>query len=257
MRKIGTFVLFALLPLSSLLAQPHSTPNSAAASAETITLGNSAATLPGPWKFSPGDSPWVNGSPVWAQPGFDDASWANVDLAPKAGSVDVNVNTAGFVPGWTARGYPNLDGYAWYRLRLRVTGEEHSQPLALKMPLDVDDDYQVYVNGQYLGQLGDFSARRVRLYYTQPLSFPLPAPGPDGAIEVAVRFYMSPGTRFQSPDVGGMHIPPALGLASTVRLLQAADDDANLHLLFSPLLRVFLFLLVAPLALWGWLRDRR
>ncbi len=199
----------------------------------------------------------MNGSPVWAQPGFDDASWANVDLAPEAGSVDLSARTAGFVPGWTARGYPNLDGYAWYRMRLRVTGEEHSQPLALKMPSDVDDAYQVYVNGQYLGQLGDFSARRVRLYFTRPLSFPLPAPGPDGAIEVAVRFYMSPGTRFQSPDVGGMHTPPALGLASTVRLLQAAEDDANLHLLFSPLLRVFLFLLVAPLALWGWLRDRR
>jgi hypothetical protein len=222
-------------------------------------LGNSAVALTGPWKFSPGDSPWVNGAPVWAQPDFDDAHWATMDLAPKAGSVDLNVGTAGFVPGWTQRGYPELSGYAWYRLRLRVTGEDHSlagRPLWLKMPENVDDAYQVYANGHYVGQLGGFSARGVRLYYTQPLSFPLPAPGPDGAIEVAMRFYMSPATRFQGPDVGGMHGPPALGLASTVRLLQAADEDANLHVLFGPLLRLFLFLLVAPLALWAWLRDR-
>src|ERR1700674_4623003 len=101
MRKIGTFVLFALLPLSSLLAQPHSTPNSAAASAETITLGHSAATLPGPWKVAPGESAWQNGLPLWAHPGSDDASWAAMDLAPKEGSIDPEYGTPGFVPGWT------------------------------------------------------------------------------------------------------------------------------------------------------------
>ncbi|HEY1809409.1 MAG TPA: SpoIIE family protein phosphatase, partial [Acidobacteriaceae bacterium] len=236
-------------------AQPHTAPVSPAAPAQVVTLGNSTVALTGPWKFSPGDSPWVNGSPVWAQPGFDDARWLTMDLVPKAGSVDLSVGTGSFVPGWTARGYPNLDGYAWYRLRIHVTDPD--QPLWLKMPSDVDDAYQVYANGRYVGQFGDFSARRVRLYYTRALSFLLPPVGADGNLEVAVRFYMSPGTRFQSPDVGGMHTPPALGLASTVRLLQAADDDAELHGFFSPLLRLFLFLLVAPLALWGWLRDRR
>jgi hypothetical protein len=167
--------------------------------------------------------------------------------------------------GWTARGYPNLSGYAWYRLRLRVTGQDHAllghppggQPLSLKMPLDVDDAYQVYANGHYLGQLGGFSAHHVALYSTQPLSFPLPAPGPEGEIELALRFYMSAATRFNDPDVGGMHGPPALGLASTVHLLQAAEDDANLHGHFGPLLRAFLLLLIAPPALWAWLRNRQ
>jgi hypothetical protein len=41
-----------------------------------------------------------------------------------------------------------------------------------------------------------------------------------------------------------------------VHLQQAAEDDANLHRFFGILLRTFLFLLVAPLALWAWLRDR-
>ncbi|HEX4582584.1 MAG TPA: PP2C family protein-serine/threonine phosphatase [Acidobacteriaceae bacterium] len=244
--------------LGPLLVSSHGTgwaQGAPTASTEIVTLGNSAVALTGPWKFSPGDSPWVNGSPVRAQPGFDDAHWATMDLTPQAGSVDLNNGTAGFVPGWTQRGYPDLSGYAWYRLRLRVRNAD--QPLWLEMPLNVDDGYQVYANGHYVGQFGGFSAHHVSLYYTQPLSFPLPAPVPDGEIELAVRFYMSPATRFNSPDVGGMHGPPALGLASTVHLLQAADDDANLHGFFGGLLRAFLFLLIAPLALWAWLRNRQ
>lgn len=133
MRTIGMFLLFAFLPVPSLLlAQPQSASNPSAPAAETITLGNSAATLPGPWKFSPGDSRWQNGSPLWAQPGFDDANWVAVDLAPKAGTVDPAYSTPGFVPGWTARGYPDLHGYAWYRLRVRV--KDPGQRLWLKMP---------------------------------------------------------------------------------------------------------------------------
>ncbi len=253
MRMIRLFFLLGLLSVSL-----HGTAwaqGAPAATVRVVTLGNSTVTLNGPWKFAPGDSPWVNGSPVWAQPGFDDAHWATMDLAPKAGSADLIFGTAGFVPGWTQRGYPNLSGYAWYRLRLRVNNP--GQPVSLKMPLDVDDAYQVYANGHYVGQFGGFSARRASLYYSQPLSFPLPAPGPDGEIDLALRFYMSPDTRFQAPDVGGMHAPPSLGLASTVHLLQAAEDDANLHRWFGTLLRTFLLLLIAPLALWAWLRNRR
>jgi hypothetical protein len=70
------------------------------APAQVVALGNSAVALIGPWKFSPGDSPWVNGSPVWAKPGFDDASWAVMDLTPKAGSVSL---ITGVVPATPAR----------------------------------------------------------------------------------------------------------------------------------------------------------
>ena len=96
MRVIGWSLLLALLwvPLS-LAAWAQAAP---AAPAQVVALGNSAVALTGPWKFSPGDSPWVNGSPVWAQPGFDDAHWATMDLTPKAGSVDLSVGIAGFVP---------------------------------------------------------------------------------------------------------------------------------------------------------------
>jgi Stage II sporulation protein E (SpoIIE) len=255
MRKIGSCILFAFPPISSFTLAQSAPASSPAPAAETIRLGNSAATLPGPWKFAPGDSPWQNGSPAWAQPGFDDAGWASVNLAPKEGSVDPAYGTPGFVPGWTARGYPNLYGYAWYRLRLRVT--DPGQPLQLKMPNDVDDAYQVYADGRYIGQFGNFSPDHVVVYSARTFSFPLPSPGPDGEILLALRFYMTGTTRFQSTDAGGPHQPPALGLASTVHLLQTADDDANQHFYFGSLLQSLLFLLVAPLVLWAWLQNRQ
>jgi hypothetical protein len=256
MRKVGVTSLFACLFIATLLhAQPHAAPASPAPSVQTITLGNSAATLPGPWKFAPGDSPWQNGAPLWAQPGFDDARWATMDLAPKSGSIDPAYGTPGFVPGWTARGYPNLYGYAWYRLRVHVT--DPGQPLQLKMPNDVDDAYQLYADGHYIGQFGAFSPNHVTVYSARSFSFFLPSPGPDGEILLALRFYMTGGTRFQSTDAGGMHQPPALGLASTVHLLQTADDDANQHFYFGVILQSLLSLLVIPLALWAWLQNRQ
>jgi hypothetical protein len=255
MRKIGTSFLFACLLVPPILqAQPQSVSSSSGGPAETITLGNSAATLPGPWKFAPGDSPWQNGSPVWAQPAFDDARWANVDLAPKEGSVDPAYGTPGFVPGWTARGFPNLYGYAWYRLRVRVI--DLGQPLELKMPNDFDDGYQVYADGRYIGQFGRFSPRRVTIYSARSFSFPLPTPAPGGEILLAIRFYMTSGTRFQSPDAGGMHQPPVIGLAAPIRLLQQVDDDANQHYYFGITLQALLFLLVMPLPLWAWVKNR-
>ena len=126
-----------------------------------ITLGNSAVALNGPWRFEPGDSPWVDGAPVWAQPGFDDSPWASMDLTSKAGAMDLMNGTTGFVPGWTQKGYPDLSGYAWYRLRLRVQNAD--QPLWLKMPNDFDDAYQVYANGRYVGKYGGFSGKNVTL----------------------------------------------------------------------------------------------
>ncbi len=260
MEKMGLFLL-AVVSVSPLaVSQTHSQSTVAHASApavhaaRVVTLGNSVVALDGTWKFHPGDSPWVNGVPLWAQPGYDASGWATQNLTPKNGAVDLITGTTGFVPGWTRQGYPKLTSYAWYRLRLKVA--DPGEPLWLKMPLDVDDVYQVYANGKYVGQFGGFSRHHVTLYYSEPESFALPKPGLHGEMLLALRFYMSPSTPFNGPDAGGMHAPPVLGLASTVGLLQTADEDVALHRNFSQFLREFLFLLVAPLALWAWRKNR-
>jgi hypothetical protein len=249
-RKRAAVVIFLLCFLSAAVCQGNTATSG---SERIVTLGNSAAALDRDWKFEPGDSPWVNGVPEWSQPNYDDTRWTVMDLEPKGGSVDPGMDTTGFVPGWTTRGYRNLSGYAWYRLRVIVRSS--GQPLWLKMPLNVDDAYQVYANGRYVGQFGSFSKDHVSLYYTQPLSFPLPAPGQDGELALALRFYMSPSTPFISPDVGGMHAAPVVGLASPIRVMQEAEKDALLHTEFGPLLGALILLLAVPLALWAWLRN--
>ena len=256
MKKFG--LLLALLPLSALAfgqASLDAQTHEASSPADTISLSNSAVALTGPWKFQPGDSPWANDAPLWAQPAFDDSHWAAMDLTPQAGASSLLSGVSGYVPGWTRRGYPDLNGYAWYRLRVRV--KDSDQALWLKMPSGFDDAYQVYANGRFVGQFGAFSGNRITMYYNQPASFALPPLGQDGTYEIAIRIYMSPSTIFGNPDVGGLHGPPSLGLATTVQQLQSADVDAMLHGQFGNLLRVFLFLLAAPLALWAWLYSRQ
>jgi hypothetical protein len=264
MRKLGLALLVVLpvvLPIFPMAVSQAPAPTqpptstSGQTSSQTITLGNSAVALTGTWKFQPGDSPLVDGAPLWAQPAFDDSKWASMDLTPQDGAVDLLLGTSGYVPGWTSRGYPDLSGYAWYRLRLRV--RDATQPLWLKMPGNFDDAYQVYANGRWIGQFGAFSARQVTSYAAEPASFALPAPGPDGEIDLAVRLYMPASDQFSNPDVGGLHGPPVLGLASTVQLLQASDQDANLHSQFGGLLDAFLYLLVIPLALGAWFYNRQ
>ncbi|MGA7523784.1 MAG: PP2C family protein-serine/threonine phosphatase [Acidobacteriaceae bacterium] len=256
MNKLGLFVL-VLLPVPLAFSQQPSAraAEPSASAVQVITLGNSVVPLERGWKFQPGDSPWVNGAPVWAQPGFDDARWAAMDLTPKAGAVDMVFGTSGYVPGWTRKGYPHLSGYAWYRLRVRV--KDPSQPLWLKMPDDFDDAVQIYANGRYVGQFGDFSPGHVTGYFAEPISFALPPPGPDGTVLVAMRFYMAAYTALSNPDVGGMHGPPALGLASAVLLMQAAGKDVLLKSEFSSFLVALLDLLLAPLSLWAWFYNRR
>jgi hypothetical protein len=253
MKMLRPFLFLALLALAPLVlcqSAPFAPP-----SGEVITLNDSAVNLPGPWKFSPGDSPIVNGTPLWAQPGFNDASWTNMDVEPKNGSTDPAYGTPGFVPGWTKQGFPNLYGYAWYRIRLHIN--DSGKPLWLKMPNDFDDAYQIYANGRYVGKFGEFTPQAVKVYSARSISFPLPPVGPDGTLVLAFRFYMTGGTFYQATDAGGMHGPPAVGLASTIHLLQNADDDANLHFYLGSLFQFALFLLLVPLALWAWLKNRQ
>jgi len=189
------------------------------------TIGNAVLVLTGPWKFHPGDNM------TWASPFFDDSGWDSQDLTPPPGSYDPVTGSSGFVPGWTAHGYPSLSGYGWYRLRvdLQTVGSGARNPqLALGMPLDFDDAYQVYVNGQKVGEFGRFNPDSVVFYNAQPRSFALPAGTGNGTITIAVRLWMDSDTPLVSQDAGGLHGPPLLGqAAATDAMLRLAWDAVN------------------------------
>ena len=63
-----------------------------------------------------------------------------MDLTPPAGLYDPILGSSGYVPGWTARGYPGYSGYAWYRLRVNI--QDGQSTVVLKMPDNVDDAYR-------------------------------------------------------------------------------------------------------------------
>jgi hypothetical protein len=188
-----------------------------------VVLGRSSVELTGPWKFHTGDNP------AWAQPGYDDSAWSTMDLTPPRGSFDPYIGASGFVPGWTARGYANYSGFAWYRLRVNVIqparGDERGG-LALKMPDDVDDAYQVFANGRLIGEFGRFSGNGVYNYIAQPRAFALPVNIGSGPVTLAVRMWMDPHTALVQRAAGGMHGPPVLGQTPAVLAMLRLDWDA-------------------------------
>jgi sialate O-acetylesterase len=88
--------------------------------------------LDGTWKFSPGDNP------EWGKPGFDDSDFKTITV-PLA---------------WEDAGYPNLDGYAWYRKAFTVTHTPADQTLVLMLG-KIDDYDEVFLNGVAIGRTGE------------------------------------------------------------------------------------------------------
>jgi hypothetical protein len=180
--------------------------------------------LTGPWKFHTGDDM------RWANPDFNDAAWDapsnSIDLNAAPSSTDPLYGQGGYVTGWTAHGYPGYFGYAWYRLSFDLRNAPHGdgQPLAIKMPSDFDDSYQLYVNGRLVGQFGLFRANGVKTYAPMPRAFPLPASLlEDGPVTIAIRMWMHADLLANYPDQGGLHGPPMLGQVSVIEPLLRLD----------------------------------
>jgi hypothetical protein len=192
-------LLAAMLPASA--AQATHTPI-------LINLGHEVVELSGPWKFQIGDDPH------WSEPNFDDSAWESIDLTPSLGAHDSDVGLTGYVPGWQLRGHPGYHGYAWYRLATSVTYPK-DESLALLGPVNVDSAYQIYVGGELLGGVGNFSRKTPVAYGTnKPNIYPLSHT--ESPMLIALRVWMGPWD-LESPDSGGIHIAPSLGTESGVR----------------------------------------
>jgi hypothetical protein len=172
--------------------------------------------LNGPWKFHTGDHPG------WSDPGFDDSGWETVDLTPKAGAHDSDVGLTGYVPGWAAKGHKGYDGFAWYRLS--VSADSLKKMAFLCGPTDVDDAYQLYLDGKLLGGIGDFSAATPVVYSIQPHLFDLSgtfkgAPLINQRHILAFRVWVSPRTVSEADDAGGIHVAPILAAQNAAQII--------------------------------------
>lgn len=90
-------------------------------------------SMKGRWRFELGDNM------AYADPDFDDSNWSRI-YVPK---------------NWEARGYPGYDGYAWYRVSVRIPKKLENKSLFFKAGF-IDDVDEVYLNGKLLGSLGSF-----------------------------------------------------------------------------------------------------
>ena len=212
----------------------------------SIELGESVVRLNGPWRFHTGDDA------AWAQPGFDDSAWESVDLSPLKGGADPLLGTS-YKPGWTGSGHPGYHGYAWYRLRVHLA-QPPSGPTRLLMPENVDDGYEVYVNGRRTMSFGDFSSHPPKVF----LSDQVVASAMPGATDltIAIRFWMSAWTVQRYRNAGGLHAPPAFGLASAVGLAEAALMYSVLRISVVTTLKALSLLCLAAFALLLYSQDR-
>jgi hypothetical protein len=222
--------------------------------AQALTAARDPVTpLDGPWRFHTGDDP------AWAAPAFDDSNWSSMDLKPRPDAIDPFEGTRGFLPGWSARGFPGYSGFAWYRLRVNLqdilpnSELGDGNRLAMLMPESVDDGYQVYIDGHLAGQFGRFTGKGVTTYLSHAVSFPLPAEGvrhPNSTMVIAIRMWMAPSTLLTYPDAGGLHRPPVIGDASTIHDLLLLSQVSLARSLASNIVEIAV-LILALLAAFG------
>ena len=170
---------------------------------EILRSDKNLTTLNGPWKFITGD--YLQ----YAEPNYDDSHWKNMDLTAPPGMHDDDVGLSGYIPGWTAKGYPDYSGYAWYRLKVAPDSLPGNN-LAFAAPPAVDDAYQLFINGSLSGSTGDFSGTVPIVYSIQPRMFMVPENvKKEKDITIAFRVWMSSASL--GADAGGIHIAPTIG----------------------------------------------
>lgn len=129
------------------------------------------------WKFQKGNDP------AWAAPGFDDSGWAKIDVSAN----------------WEKVGYPDYDGYAWYRAKVVIPSCLKSKAgLAFRMG-KIDDRDSTFLNGQLIGSTSQWDIERV--YY---LSCSNPSIHWDGENVIAVKVYdySGPGGMYEgNPEI--------------------------------------------------------
>ncbi len=194
-------------------------------------LGKGTVPLSGPWQFHLGDNA------AWASTSIDDSLWDKID-ADKP---------------WGVQGYANYDDYAWYRIHLKLSpAPGASQNFALLIPA-IDDVYEVYWNGQLIGQLGKMPPHWVQYSGVSAQIFNL-GQAREGVL--AVRVWKSPLFSNDDGKAGGFESAPLVGSPAAVANVKGDLDFQWLkHQQFRFAL-TSLYALAAILMLIAWLRDR-
>jgi Stage II sporulation protein E (SpoIIE) len=192
-----------------------------------IEFNGGTAKLAGPWKFHLGDNS------AWKSADFDDKSWEGL-------SGDKS---------WGAQGHSDTYGFAWYRLHI-VPGPSAPPELAVLFPT-VEDAYEVYWNGQFVGSYGKLPPRPEWYQSLWSETFGL---GRTGEGVLAVRVWKAP---FWYGPYGGFDSAPILGSPEAVAQAKAALDFEWLRDSQYIFGTISLLGLIFVIGVIGWFRDRR
>lgn len=144
--------------------------------------------LTGLMRFNTGDDP------LWSEPGFDDSSWPLISSEKD----------------WSAQGYKNYGGFAWYRFKV-ILPRDHRQ-LGLYIPR-IMTSYQVFADGKLVGSFGGFPPKAT--VYNLRHHFVLLPQDRGGEMEIAIRVWHWP--HWAMYFGGGMAVAPRIGDAGQLR----------------------------------------
>jgi Stage II sporulation protein E (SpoIIE) len=233
-RRFVTFPLVLLLlglPLRFAHAQTSPIPSIVMIDG----LGKGTVDLSGPWRFHIGDNP------QWADPSINDTpdqnGWETI-LPDRP---------------WGAQSHYAYTGFAWYRLRLRITpAPDVKTGFQLLLPR-VQDVCEVYWNGRLVGRYGKLPPHP----FTPAVNVPAPFTVPDfRSGTLAIRVWNQPLGSSSAGDGGGIAQTPVVGDSKSIA---AYIGSWNYEFLRSTLYfnaRNILYFFVAIAAFVLWLRRR-
>ena len=227
--------LLLVFLVSSLLFASASQPAARVQPALVIRdIGPGMFAVDGDWQFHTGDDSG------WADPAYDDSAWEHI----KADDT------------WGAQAHPAYAGFAWYRRHIEITRSAvANQQLAILMP-PVDDAYELYWNGQKIGNQGVPPPEAVWYYgHRQSFALVLSRPGATEGV-LAVRVWKSPLNSVDPAAGGGLNALPVIGDAEVITAKVGQGDFARMRSSLYGRAISFFFLLIGTVSFLAWVEDR-
>jgi beta-galactosidase/beta-glucuronidase len=111
---------------------------------------------------------------------------------------------------WESQGYPDLDGWAWYRLWVDIPESWSARQVFLSFE-GVDDLYELYINGELAGKGGDMATHRDAFNEKKSHNITrLVKPGKKTLIAVRVYDWYGSGGIFRPVTLGTLAFNPSL-----------------------------------------------
>jgi hypothetical protein len=194
-------------------------------------LGKASIPVGGQWQFHLGDDM------AWANPGFDDSSWEQIDVSKP----------------WGDQGHWGYTGFAWYRRQIDIKDEPGGAlDVSLFVPL-ASSSYEVYWNGRLIGRT-DRMPNPPIVYPTQSQMFRLGVPS-SGLLAFRVLSEQPDSTVYGNEF--GLAAVPRIGNTEAITNLQAKVRAQGFKNGLLDLAQIVIYAQLFLVGLLAWLRNRR